>query len=179
MKYTFDEKDYNSNDGMMTSIWGPPLWHVLHTISFNYPIRPTKKQKEHYYNYFKNLKNILPCKYCRDNYKNNLKESKFGKRVFKNRNTLSKWVFKLHNCVNKNLGKKCNLTYKMVRERYEHFRSRCIIETKEKSKIENGCVESLYGLKSKCTLNIIPRSDKTKSFTVDPKCILKKLNKNK
>ena len=45
----FDNEDYNSGDGMMTSIWGPPLWHELHTISFNYPTKPTKDDKLHYY----------------------------------------------------------------------------------------------------------------------------------
>ena len=32
--------DYKSNDGMLTSVWGPSLWHSLHTISFNYPNNP-------------------------------------------------------------------------------------------------------------------------------------------
>ena len=32
-KYT--RKQYNSKDGMMTAIWGPSLWHALHSISFN------------------------------------------------------------------------------------------------------------------------------------------------
>ena len=72
-KYTFSDNDYLSGDGMMTTIWGPPLWHVLHTISFNYPINPNKEQKINYYNFYNNLKNILPCKYCRDNLSNNLK----------------------------------------------------------------------------------------------------------
>ena len=40
--------NYNSNDGMLTSVWGPSLWHSLHTISFNYPINPTKIQKKKY-----------------------------------------------------------------------------------------------------------------------------------
>jgi hypothetical protein len=59
-KYVFSEQDYNSGDGMMTSIWGPPMWHVLHTISFNYPINPTPEQKTHYWNFYSNLKNIIP-----------------------------------------------------------------------------------------------------------------------
>jgi len=29
---------YNSDEGMLTKVWGPPLWHVLHTISFNYKV---------------------------------------------------------------------------------------------------------------------------------------------
>ena len=37
----FTKKDYNSGDGMITSIWGPSMWHYLHTISFNYPVNPT------------------------------------------------------------------------------------------------------------------------------------------
>ena len=36
---TFNNKDYNSKDGMLTSVWGPSLWHSLHAISFNYPTK--------------------------------------------------------------------------------------------------------------------------------------------
>ena len=42
----FKNDDYNSNDGILTSIWGPPLWHFLHSMSFNYPNKPTKLQKK-------------------------------------------------------------------------------------------------------------------------------------
>jgi len=73
-KYVFSEEDYLSNDGMLTSVWGPPMWHILHTLSFNYPVNPTKEQKEHYFNFYDNLKNILPCKYCRINLCNNIKK---------------------------------------------------------------------------------------------------------
>ena len=59
-KPVFSDDDYNSPDGMMTSIWGPPMWHILHTISFNYPVEPTEEQKIYYYNFYSNLKNILP-----------------------------------------------------------------------------------------------------------------------
>ena len=30
---------------MLTSVWGPPMWHALHTISFNYPVNPSLQQK--------------------------------------------------------------------------------------------------------------------------------------
>ena len=36
-RYVFTYTDYNSGDGMLTSVWGPGLWHYLHTMSFNYP----------------------------------------------------------------------------------------------------------------------------------------------
>ena len=45
-KLTYNSDDYNSGDGMLTSVWGPSLWHYLHTISFNYPVTPTQEQKQ-------------------------------------------------------------------------------------------------------------------------------------
>ena len=47
MSKVFTESDYNSPDGMLTTVWGPPLWHSLHTMSFNYPIKQTEAQKTH------------------------------------------------------------------------------------------------------------------------------------
>lgn len=186
-KIPFTQDDFNSGDGMMTSIWGPPMWHILHTISFNYPVNPTCDQKKYYYKFYKNLVNILPCKYCRDNLANNLSKHPLTKEVFASRDSLSRWVYQLHEIVNKMLGKKSNLTFEDVRNRYEHFRSRCLKTPKEikeeakKMKLngekEKGCVEPLYGVKSKCVLNIVPKEDKKNkdSFIMDPKCKIKKL----
>ena len=76
--------------------------------------------------------------------------------------------------VNKNLGKDSGLTYCQVRDRYEHFRSRCLNdEPKKDTKIEKGCTTPLYGVKSKCVLNIVPKSSKKKSLTIDSKCTIK------
>jgi hypothetical protein len=174
-KLVFNEEDYKSGDGMMTSVWGPPLWHSLHTISFNYPVEPTEKHKKDYMAFFKSLKNVLPCKYCRENYKKNIKELGFGKGVFKDRDSLSRWVFELHEKVNKNLGKESGLTFEEVRDRYEHFRSRCLTDPEKKQDVkvkEKGCTEPLYGVKSKCVLNIIPKDDKIKSLNIDKRCNL-------
>lgn len=172
----FTEKDYNSGDGMMTSIWGPPMWHILHTISFNYPINPTKTQQKSYYNFYSNLKNILPCKYCRDNLKINLINLPLTMDVFINRDILSRYVYDLHESINTMLGKKSGLTYEEVRYRYENFRSRCIENPNKITTTESGCTEPLYGIKSKCILNIVPKDNRVKSFKMDSKCILKKKN---
>ena len=166
----FSTEDYNSPDGMMTSIWGPPMWHTLHTISFNYPVKPTKEDKINYFNFFNSLSNILPCRYCRENLKTNLKKMPLNKCVFKSRETLSYWVYILHEKINKLLEKKSNLTYEMVRERYEHFRSRCLNENEQIKMKETGCTKSLYGVKGKCVINIIPKTTQKKSFVMDPKC---------
>ena len=181
-KKTFNKKDYSSGDGMLTSVWGPGLWHYLHVISFNYPNEPTNLQKIKYKQILLNLQYTLPCKYCRINLKNNFKKFPLIDNIFENRNNFSRYIYNLHELINKMLGKKSNLTYCDVRDRYEQFRSRCVIENpkifkykenfnKTKSKKEKGCTEPLYGKKSKCIINIVPQEKKCKTFNIDKKCL--------
>lgn len=175
-KRVFTKKDYSSGDGMLTSVWGPSMWHYLHTMSFNYPVSPTSKEKRHYMDFVKSLKYTLPCKYCRKNLITNFKSMPLTIKEMKNRDTFSRYVYNLHELVNKMLGKKSGLTYCQVRERYEHFRARCtidkpkifkVIKNKTRKKKEKGCTEPLYGKKSKCVLKIVPQSKKTVSFQMD------------
>ena len=100
-KYTFTRKEYMSGDGMMTSIWGPAIWHALHTISFDYPVHPTNEEKKHYKEFIENLKYVLPCKYCRINLSNNLKLYPISECHMKNRETFSRYVYNLHEIINK------------------------------------------------------------------------------
>lgn len=177
MTKTFSNKDFNSSDGMLTSIWGPSMWHTLHAISFNYPVKPTNKEKKKYLIFFNSIGNILPCKYCRDNLKNNLKCNPLSINTMKDRKSLSLWLYKLHETINKMLGKKSGLSYNDVRERYENFRSRCLSNEKpkkKKTKKERGCTKPLYGNKSKCVINIVPKSKKCKTFKIDKSCIIKR-----
>ena len=122
-----------------------------------------------------NLQNILPCKYCRDNIVKNMEKIPLTMKVFKNRENLSKWVYELHEIVNKMLNKVSGLSYEDVRQRYETFRARCIEkETKINKNLEKGCTEPLYGSKAQCILNIVPKDARKKSLTIDSHCILKK-----
>ena len=124
---TFKKRDYQSADGMLTTVWGPGMWHFLHTMSFNYPVHPTKSQKVQYRNFILNLQHVLPCKHCRDNLTKNFKTFPLRMCDMENRDAFSKYVYRLHEIVNKMLGKSSKLTYCDVRERYEHFRSRCTL----------------------------------------------------
>ena len=45
-KRVFSKKDFNDGDGMLVSVWGPAQWHFLHTMSFNYPVKPTLDDKK-------------------------------------------------------------------------------------------------------------------------------------
>ena len=163
----FDNVDYESGDGMLTTVWGPPLWHFLHTMSFNYPPNPTTEEKHNYMSFVKSLEYILPCKHCRNNFKKNILALPLTMAEMESRYTFSRYIFNLHELINKMLKKKSNLTYEIVRETYEHFRARC---TEQKTIKEIGCVKPLYGEKSKCILRVIPQKTKAKSFDVDKKC---------
>ena len=187
-KKVYDKDDFASGDGMLTSVWGPSLWHYLHTMSFNYPTKPTREEKKNYRDFVLSLQNVLPCKYCRMNLRKNLKDLPLKNKDMKNRRSFSLWMFKLHEHINKMLGKKSGLTYSKVRERYEHFRARCTIDIDEKTKLvkikpiknktrkkkkkvkEKGCVEPLYGKKSKCVIKIVPKDKKVPTFQMDDKC---------
>jgi hypothetical protein len=199
-KRTFKKKDYYSGDGMLTTVWGPSMWHFLHTMSFNYPIHPTADEKKHYKEFMLNLQYILPCKYCRQNLTKNYKAFPLRSNDMAGRESFSRYVYKLHEMVNKMLKKKSGLSYCDVRERYEHFRSRCTDEKpklfdikafkdktfknkdknknvtlkNDKKKGEKGCTEPLYGKKSKCIIKIVPQEEKCKTMQIDEKCIKKR-----
>jgi hypothetical protein len=155
----FTKKDYESKDGMLTSVWGPGMWHYLHTISFNYPIKPTEKEKNNYKRFIYSLGHTLPCKYCRINYANNLKKHPITSKHLMNRNSFSRYIYNLHNIVNKMLNKPNNLSYNDIKDRYEHFRARC-------NKTKKRCSTALTGKKTRCILKIVSINNKSKSFQI-------------
>lgn len=146
----------NNPNGFQTRVWGPAAWLFLHCITLNY--NPARHRKE-YIAFFKMLAYVLPCKACRDNYKNTITnhkdELRLTDKVFKSRRTLSMWLFKLHNYVTRCQLKSRRLEYtdtptdfmKMV-GMYEQFRAKC---TTSSSKNNNrpqhtgGCTRPLKG----------------------------------
>jgi hypothetical protein len=178
-KRTFKKNEYSSGDGMLTTVWGPSMWHFLHTMSFNYPVNPTEEDKTHYRDFVINLQYVLPCKYCRQNLANNFKLFPLKMCDMKNRETFSKYIYRLHEIVNKLLKKKSGLSYCDVRDIYENFRSRCTDEKPKlidirktlKTKKHKGCTEPLYGKKAKCIIKIVPQEEKGNTMQIDEKCI--------
>ena len=165
---------------MLTTVWGPSMWHYLHTMSFNYPVKPTFADKKYYKDFILKMQKVLPCRHCRENLTRNLKAHPLRICDMKNRDTFSRYVYKLHETVNKMLGKKSGLSYCDVRERYEHFRARCTLEKpkmfhfRKTKKKETGCTVPLYGKKSKCVIKIVPYDEKCKTMQIDKKCIKEK-----
>lgn len=91
---------------MDPKIWGPEFWFIIHSTSMGYPINPKSSDKKHYKEFYENLKHILPCEDCRNNYANHLKEEPITSKVLQSRKNLFLWTVKIHNKVNKATGKK-------------------------------------------------------------------------
>ena len=170
----YDKKKYNSSDGMQSAIFGPAFWLTIHITSFNYPVNPSKQNKKDYYNWLMTIGNILPCKFCRDNFPKNLKAAKFSWKVMDSRDTFSRFCYDLHDAVNCMLNKS-SPPFEEIRDRYESFRARCLSE-KEKQKMlavqnELGCVRPTHsGAKGRCTISIVPHNSLVPTFNIDENC---------
>ena len=129
------------NNGILTTIFGPAGWHFMTCAAYGYPLNnPTEDQKRDYKEWYRLIAKILPCKYCRISYENfiNNGHTKLTDEVMTNRQTLTKWLYDLHNAVNAKLGIFYGVTLEDVTMRYNSYRSRCTSKPNEK-----GCTTPL------------------------------------
>lgn len=174
MTTKFSQSELNSKDGMSTRVWGPALWHFLHTMSVNYPPRPTEKDKRNHLLFLQSLSKVLPCRNCRENFPSNLEQINFNIDDFENRDTFSNMIFRLHNCVNNSLQKQNDMTYSEMRDRYENFRARCSAKSKDKSGVHKGCTNQNYGNKKQCVVSVVPlKSCSDERIRVHEQCLRK------
>lgn len=100
---------------MNQNIWGPHYWFFLHTVSLNYPVKPTQQDKENYKSFFHSLHHILPCSVCKKHLKRNLIEYPIR---LNSRKDLVEWLIDIHNEVNALTGKG-RMSYNRVIDLYE------------------------------------------------------------
>ena len=89
---------------MDTRCWGFSAWKLLHSITFGYPVRPTRKDQTIYYHFFSSIKNVLPCIFCRNSFDQFEKELPL-KDHLDSRDSLVTWLYLMHNKVNDKLRK--------------------------------------------------------------------------
>jgi hypothetical protein len=125
-KNTLDESKSN---GLITKIWGPHFWETLHCVSAGYPLEPKVEDIKNYKEFYISVKNVLPCRFCRDSYEQFItkeKETLINDDVFESRDKLMLWMYKLHERVNKKLGFTYNVSFDEVKDRLESFRAKCV-----------------------------------------------------
>jgi hypothetical protein len=91
---------------MGTDVWGPHGWKFFHYITLGYPDNPSNMDIKIYKNFFNLIGKVLPCSMCRDNYNKHIKENPLDMITMSNKNKFIKWGIKMHNIVNKELGKR-------------------------------------------------------------------------
>jgi hypothetical protein len=106
----------NFEKNISKSKWGPILWNLLHAVGINNKKKIPENKKHAYYIFYTSFVYVIPCIVCADHYSdiiNNicqLEEEKI------NKNYLKKWVFNVHNLVNKKLNKKIYLYEKFKKD---------------------------------------------------------------
>jgi hypothetical protein len=87
------------------STWGPFFWHTMHITALGYPKSPTYAEKRAAKEFFESLVHLIPCPVCRLHYAEHLKNNPVSPNLDTNED-LFRWTVKIHNLVNKDLGKK-------------------------------------------------------------------------
>ena len=130
---------------MDTQEWGPPGWKLIHSIAYQYELDCLRQEKEYEKEYekecrqreknikifFKSMRHLLPCIYCRRSYKIYIKELPLfsSKEKTERKFSLFKWTYDLHNKVNNKLKKQGynhyeNPLYKDVLKKYKDYFSK-------------------------------------------------------
>lgn len=100
---------------MDQNIWGPAAWLFLHSVTMNYKVKPSEIDKQKIRDLFDIIKEILPCKFCRNNYTNHIKKHPIK---LDSKKELVYWLIDIHNMVNIQEGKK-TMSYEDVLAMYE------------------------------------------------------------
>jgi hypothetical protein len=103
---------------MNPKFWGPHGWIFLHSVTMNYPKNPSNDDKQLYRNFFSSLTRVLPCEKCAYHYKQHIKDDPI-EPALENRDKLVRWLIKIHNKVNADLGKP-HYSYEQVIEEYKY-----------------------------------------------------------
>ena len=133
---------------MDTTIWGPPFWFTLHTISLNYPDNPTYIMRQQHLLFFESLKTILPCSICRNHFKEFLQKQPISPYL-DNKKSLKRWVLDCHNNVNKLTNKKIwsikdmENHYDNIYNNKENFKCNFVIKEKGKKKFRYNTVSNI------------------------------------
>lgn len=86
---------------MNSTIWGPPTWFFLHTVTLKYPDNPSDSDKNNFREFISVIGKNLPCDICRHNFFIHIKYHPLTDQILNSRTSLFKWMVDIHNSVNK------------------------------------------------------------------------------
>ena len=124
-----NHNNHNNHDdaGINSKIFGKPFWQTIFCVCFGYKLEPSPDDKNNFRTWLTLIGEVLPCRYCRDNYKKHLLDPKLAltDQIMSSRHTLTRWAYDLREAVNKALGVDYGVTYEDFTKKYESYRARC------------------------------------------------------
>jgi hypothetical protein len=96
--------------------WGKSFWDLIHNISILYPENPSQTDINTFETFLDSIQVLLPCEQCKIHFKQNLESFPISTFIKKNvgvstqRDGIILWCIKMHNKVNKMLGKFISVT---------------------------------------------------------------------
>jgi hypothetical protein len=85
-------------------IWGPHYWFFLHTIAMSYPIHPNAVTKKKYYDFVQNIPLFIPVESMAGEFSKLLDQYPV-QPYLDNRESFIRWMWFIHNKINKKLEK--------------------------------------------------------------------------
>lgn len=96
----------DKNLAFEAAAWGPLAWQYLHIVAMAYPPNPSSKDVQKYTQFLYSFADTLPCADCSTSFRALLKKKLKPRLHLKNCKELSRFVFNLHNDVNRKIGKR-------------------------------------------------------------------------
>jgi hypothetical protein len=93
----------NITNNIKPYFWGPKLWYSMYSFISVYPENPTQEVINSAKLFFISIKELLPCKSCRNSYNQYIDEGNTNinnNNNFSSRNNIIEFVFNLRNKVN-------------------------------------------------------------------------------
>lgn len=88
--------------GVAMKNWAPKMWDTMYAVAFTSPVDPTPQQREKFRKWFELIATVIPCDKCKVHFEEVMRKHPVDTR---SRASLSKWLVKAHNEVNRSLGK--------------------------------------------------------------------------
>ncbi len=94
-----DKKNYGR------AVWGPPMWHLIHKISYGLPENLPISDQQLLMKYFSILVYLIPCPYCAHHFQSAMNLKMFSKSIATRQSVIG-WFRTQHNEINQNNKKR-------------------------------------------------------------------------
>lgn len=145
-----DYTKYHGTSGCSTKLWGKAGWTFLFSsIIGNYPVKLNKSKqhqliKHHYKNLFSSLAYTMPCIYCRNSFKQFMKQIPINNFLI-GRIELMYWLYLVKDLVNKKLIKQEKKCYNDEKKRLKNlYYSHKITQSEYYQQVEKFKTENSY-----------------------------------